>query len=151
MPEAICSTASFAISCEEAGISIGTFYHHFQKKNDLLMQFVRDASFESFVLETPLGDVPGRVCELNMRLIGRYLAPGEEFMKRFYTTGYKSLSANMEQSDGCLAEGTVMARCEKELRDAQTQGFLKKRSRCPYAEYGHLHDGKRLCIRVDAE
>ena len=126
MPEAICSTASFAISCEEAGISIGIFYHHFQKKNDLVMQFVRDASFESFVLETPPGDVPGRVCELNMRLIGRYLAPGEEFMKRYYTTGNKSLSANMEQSDGCLAEGTVMARCEKELRDAQTQGFLKK-------------------------
>ena len=61
-----------------------------------------------------------------MRLIGRCLAPGEEFMKRFYTTGNKSLSANMEQSDGCLAEGTVMARCEKELQDAQTQGFLKK-------------------------
>ena len=89
------------------------------------MQFVRDASFESFVLETPLGDVP-RLCELNMRLIGRYLAPGEEFMKHFYTTGNKSPSANMEQSDGCLAEGTVMARCEKELQDAQTQGFLKK-------------------------
>lgn len=39
MPEAICSSASFAISCEEAGLSIGIFYHHFQKKNDLVMQF----------------------------------------------------------------------------------------------------------------
>ena len=40
--------------CEEAGLSIGTFYHHFQNKDDLLMHFVREASFESFLLETPL-------------------------------------------------------------------------------------------------
>ena len=112
--------------CEEAGLSIGTFYHHFKNKDDLLMYFVREASFDSFVLETPLSDTAGRVCELYMHLIDRYLALGEEFMKSFYTTGNKALSAYMGQSDGCFAEGTVMACCEKELRDAQAQGFLKK-------------------------
>ena len=112
--------------CEEAGLSIGTFYHHFKNKDDLLMHFVREASFDSFVLETPLSDIAGRVCELYMHLIDRYLALGEEFMKSFYTTGNKALSAYMGQSDGCFAEGTVMACCEKELLDAQAQGFLKK-------------------------
>ena len=112
--------------CEEAGLSIGTFYHHFQNKDDLLMHFVREASFESFLLETPLSDVAGRVCELYMHLIDRYLALGEEFMKSFYTTGNKALSAYMGQSDGCFAEGTVMARCERELLEAQQQGYLKK-------------------------
>ena len=61
-----------------------------------------------------------------MHLIDRYLALGEEFMKSFYTTGNKALSAYMGQSDGCFAEGTVMARCERELLDAQQQGYLKK-------------------------
>ena len=112
--------------CEEAELSIGTFYHHFKNKDDLLMHFVREASFDSFVLETPPSDVAGRVCELYMHLIDRYLALGEEFMKSFYTTGNKALSAYMGQSDGCFAEGTVMARCEKELLTAQAQGYLKK-------------------------
>ena len=112
--------------CEEAGLSIGTFYHHFQNKDDLLMYFVREASFDSFVLETPLEDVAGRICELYMHLIDRYLTLGEEFMKSFYTTGNKALSAYMGQENGCFADGTVMARCERELIDAREQGFLKK-------------------------
>jgi hypothetical protein len=61
-----------------------------------------------------------------MHLIDRYLALGEEFMKSFYTTGNRALSAYMGQSDGCFAEGTVMARCEKELLAAQEHGLLKK-------------------------
>lgn len=112
--------------CEEAGLSIGTFYHYFQNKDDLLMHFVREASFDSFVLITPLEDVAGRVCELYMHLIDRYLELGEEFMKSFYTTGNKALSAYMGQVDGCFAEGTVMARCERELLMAQELDFLKK-------------------------
>ena len=112
--------------CEEAGLSIGTFYHHFQNKDDLLMYFVREESFDSFVLETPLEDIAGRVCELYMHLISRYLTLGEEFMKSFYTTGNKALSAYMGQENGCFAEGTVMSRCERELVDAREQGFLEK-------------------------
>ena len=112
--------------CEEAGLSIGTFYHHFQNKDDLLMYFVREASFDSFALETPLEDVAGRICELYMHLTDRYLTLGEEFMKSFYTTGNKALSAYMGQGNGCFADGTVMARCERELIDAREQGFLKK-------------------------
>ena len=112
--------------CEDAGLSIGTFYHHFQNKDDLLMYFVREASFDRFVLETPPEQVAERVCELYMHLIERYLALGEEFMKSFYTTGNKALSAYMGQTDGQFAEGTVMARCERELSNAQAQGFLKK-------------------------
>ena len=112
--------------CDESGLSIGTFYHHFQNKDDLLMHFIREESFDRFVLETPLSDIAGRVCELYMHLIRRYLSLGEDFLKSFYTTGNTALSAYMGQTDGRFAEGTVMARCEKELRDAQEQGCLKK-------------------------
>ena len=47
-------------------------------------------------------------------------------MKSFYTTGNTALSAYMGQTDGKFAEGTVMARCERELCDAQELGCLKK-------------------------
>ena len=112
--------------CEEAGLSIGTFYHHFQNKDDLLMYFVRETSFDNFELKTPLSDIAGRVFELYMHLIDRYLELGEEFMKSFYTTGNKALSAYMGQENGCFAVGTVMARCERELLDAELQGYLKE-------------------------
>ena len=112
--------------CDESGLSIGTFYHHFQNKDDLLMHFIREESFDSFVLETLPSDIAGRVCELYMHLINRYLSLGEDFMKSFYTTGNTALSAYMGQTDGKFAEDTVMARCEKELLDAQALGFLKK-------------------------
>lgn len=61
-----------------------------------------------------------------MHLIERYLELSEEFMKSFYTTGNKALSAYMGQENGCFAEGTVMARCERELLDAMSRGYLKK-------------------------
>lgn len=111
--------------CEEAGLSIGTFYHHFKNKDDLLIYFVRETSFDRFILGTPLQDIAGRVVELYMHLISRYLEMGEEFMKHFYTTGNKALSAYMGEEDGHYADGTVMARCEQEINDAIGQEVLR--------------------------
>lgn len=111
--------------CETAGLSVGTFYHHFQNKDDLLMHFVRETSFESFTLQAPSARIASRVCELYMHLINRYMALGEEFMKSFYTTGNRALSAYMCEENGAFAAGTVMARCERELTDAQAQGVIK--------------------------
>lgn len=111
--------------CDAAGLSIGTFYHHFKNKDDLLIFFVRETSFDRFDLMTPLSDISGRVCELYMHLIHRYLEMGEEFMKSFYTTGNKALSAYMGEEDGHYADGTVMARCEQELTEAIRQEVLQ--------------------------
>ena len=112
--------------CAAANLSIGTFYHYFRDKDELLMYFVRDTSFETCSLQTPINKIGDRVSELYMRLINRYMEFGLEFMKSFYTTGNKALSAYMGQENGCFADGTVMARCERELIDAREQGFLKK-------------------------
>ena len=109
---------------EKADVSTGTFYHYFSDKNDLMMSFVREESFDDFDLKTPLKDVAGRQVELYMHLINRYQALGKNFMKRFYTTDNQALSAYLDEEDGRFADGTVMARSEKELELSAAQGYL---------------------------
>ena len=112
--------------CDAAGMSIGTFYHHFQNKDDLLMYFVREESFDAFTLETPMERIADRIWELYMLLIRRYMDLGEEFLKSFYTAGNQALSAYMGEEDGKFPSGTVMARCEREIQEAARLGALKE-------------------------
>lgn len=109
---------------EKADVSTGTFYHYFVDKNDLMMAFVREESFDAFELQTPDSDVAGRQAELFMHLIRRYQTLGKDFMKRFYTTDNQALSAYLDETIGQFAEGTVMARSEKELKTSAEQGYL---------------------------
>ena len=109
---------------EKADVSTGTFYHYFADKNDLMMAFVREESFDGFALQTPVHDVAGRQTELYMHLINRYQTLGKDFMKRFYTTDNKALSAYLDEEDGHFADGTVMLRSEKELEMCAAEGYL---------------------------
>ena len=109
---------------EASGLSIGTFYHHFKDKDDLLMDFVKESSFSDTVLTAPLSEPAARICELYMHLIRRYMDLGCDFMKSFYTTGNQALSAYMGTGNGAFQPDTVMARCELELTSAKAERFL---------------------------
>ena len=111
--------------CESAGLSIGTFYHYFRDKDDLMMHFLMETSFDTFELMAPLSNVASRISELYMHLIGKYMDLGLDFMKSFYSTGNRSLSAYMGEVDGAFAPGTVMARSEEEMNAALAGGYLK--------------------------
>lgn len=112
--------------CSKAGLSIGTFYHFFKDKDDLMMYFLKETSFDSFVLEKPLSCIADRVSELYMCLISRYQELGIDFMKSFYSTDNHSLSSYMGEVDGSFEPDTVMARCEKELSEARKKGYIKE-------------------------
>ena len=45
--------------CEEADVSNGTFYYHFKNKDDLLMSFLRETSFDGLSCKHPSGRSPG--------------------------------------------------------------------------------------------
>lgn len=112
--------------CHAADLSIGTFYHYFRDKDDLMMYFISETSFEECELKTDIHDIADRICELYMVLIDRYLQLGESFMKSFYSTDNKSLSAYMGEQEETFPEGTVMARSEREMLAAQEAGIIKK-------------------------
>lgn len=112
--------------CESSGLSIGTFYHYFRDKDDLMMYFVRVIDFDALALQADADRVGDRQCELYMHLIKQYVQLGDDFMKKFYTTDNCSLSAYMGEQNGNYSAGTVMARSERELRGAQQAGRLYK-------------------------
>ena len=111
--------------CAEADISTGTFYYHFQNKDDLLMHFVRGTSFEHIELKTPMSELSGRIAELYMHLFRQYTNLGEKFMRSFYTADNQALHAYMGEVDGKFEPETIMARCERELGEAQKAGYIK--------------------------
>lgn len=114
--------------CDTAGLSIGTFYHYFRDKDDLMMYFLKETSFDSFRLKTPLSNISGRISELYMHLIHKYMDLGLDFMKSFYSTGNRSLSAYMGEENGSFAEDSVMAISEKEMSKALDCGIIKPSS-----------------------
>ena len=112
--------------CEKADVATGTFYYHFKNKDDLLIHFVRGASFSEIELTTPLSDIAGRSTELYLHLTRRYTALGVKFMRSFYTPVNQALHDYMGETNGRFAEETVMARCEVELEAAKKAGYLKE-------------------------
>lgn len=110
--------------CNEAGLSTGTFYYFFEDKNDLMMSFITDIPFNGADLSCPLFDIGGRISELYMLLIERYMSFGREFVRSFYNPCNKILSAYMGEREGKFSDNTVMARSEAELAAAVEEGII---------------------------
>lgn len=111
--------------CGKADLSIGTFYHYFDNKDDLMMHFVREAYFNKRELHTDISRIGDRISELYMYLIDLYMELGEKFMKSFYYTGNKALSAYTKDEGGKFPEDTIMARSEVEMDEAKKCGIIK--------------------------
>ncbi len=81
--------------CEEAGVSNGSFYHHFKTKDDLLSYYIE----EQPSIDTDLLDIPKNVQEAKNAIIYVYLnyihyceELGVEFMANYYTPKNQSLN-----------------------------------------------------------
>ena len=112
--------------CARSSVSIGTFYHYFKDKDDLLMYFVKDSIFPTAHIKTPPTDPAGRIVELYHVLIDTYMDLGEDFMKSFYTTDNIALSAFLGQKDGHFPEGSIMELSEIELNTAKENGYFSR-------------------------
>ena len=81
--------------CEEAGVSNGSFYHHFKTKDDLLSYYIEDQpNMNSDMLE-----IPKDIAEAKNAIVGVYLnyakycrALGVEFIAGYYTPHNQALN-----------------------------------------------------------
>lgn len=81
--------------CEEAGVSNGSFYHHFKTKDDLLSYYIE----EQPSINPDLLDMPRNATEAKAAIIQVYLNYvhycqdlGVEFMSNYYTPKNQSLN-----------------------------------------------------------
>jgi len=81
--------------CEEAGVSNGSFYHHFSTKDDLLSYYIE----EEPKIDPDLLDVPDNAAEVKDAIIYVYINYvhycedlGVDFMSNYYTPKNQSLN-----------------------------------------------------------
>lgn len=81
--------------CEEAGVSNGSFYHHFKTKDDLLSYYIE----EQPSMDPDLLELPSSAAETKEAIISVYLnyvhyceELGVEFMANYYTPKNQSLN-----------------------------------------------------------
>ena len=82
--------------CEEAGVSNGSFYHHFKTKDDLLSYYIEDQpSINPDLLETPkdIEEAKRGIIRVYMNYVKYCRELGVEFMSGYYDTKNQALNA----------------------------------------------------------
>lgn len=110
--------------CERAGASVGTYYHYFKNKDDLLSFFVKEAAYGEVRLETPLTDLAGRMTELWQYLTRMYQSLGVDFTRSYYNCDNPAISAyRMAEGDRFQAD-SLLELSRRELEQAKAEGYL---------------------------
>ena len=105
--------------CEEAGVSNGSFYHHFKTKDDLLSYYIE----EQPSIRPDLLDTPANVEEAKHAIVGVYLnyvgycrELGVEFMAGYYDTKNQALNPVL-RTERPYPIVTVQTYVEKAMED----------------------------------
>ena len=81
--------------CEEAGVSNGSFYHHFKTKDDLLSYYIEEQpSINPDLLERPsdISDIRNAIIHVYLNYVKYCKELGVEFMANYYTPKNQSLN-----------------------------------------------------------
>lgn len=101
--------------CEEAGVSNGSFYHHFKTKDDLLSYYIEDQpKIDPDLLELPenVAGVKTGIIQVYMNYVKYCRELGVEFMSGYYDTKNQALNA-AERSERPYPIVTVQCYVEK--------------------------------------
>ena len=96
--------------CEEAGVSNGSFYHHFKTKDDLLSYYIEDQpSIDPDRLELPKNkeDAKETIIHVYLNYVKYCKELGVEFMAGYYTPHNHALEANAIQLNLKIEEITT--------------------------------------------
>lgn len=112
--------------CNAAEVSVGSFYHHFTNKDDLLGYYLT-AAFENYAAEFENisgDDVVSNVVRCFDLYIDFLLEQGLEFTQNYYTTKNRNLSANSAQGNSKPVNMPILEKAEEFIIKAQENGFV---------------------------
>ena len=129
-------TLSIKNICEEAGVSNGSFYHHFKTKDDLLSYYIEDQpSINPDLLDLPENaeDAKRTIIQVYLNYVSYCKELGVEFMAGYYDT--KNQALNPVSRDGT----ELCGKSHKRRKDSDERG-----NRGIY--HGHSYDRDRKCV-----
>lgn len=115
--------------CEEAGVSNGSFYHHFKTKDDLLSYYIEDQpSINPDLLDLPrnAGEAKAAIIYVYLNYVHYCQELGIEFMSNYYTPKNQSLNPLIRTErpypiitvhnymEKCIAAGIITPRIKLE-------------------------------------
>lgn len=112
--------------CNAAEVSVGSFYHHFTNKDDLLGYYLT-AAFDNYAAEFDNisgDDVVSNVVHCFGLYIDFLLEQGLEFTQNYYTTKNRNLSGNAAQGSSKHVNMPILEKAESLLAAAKETGFL---------------------------
>lgn len=112
--------------CKAAGVSVGSFYHHFGDKEELLCRYLdgafnsRRAQFEAIAGE----DVVANVLEFYRLYHLFLLEQGLEFVKSYYVATNSGIYSYMSYLRGPRSSSPLFQTIDRLLRQAKEEGWL---------------------------
>ena len=109
--------------CEEAGVSNGSFYHHFKTKDDLLSYYIEDQpQIEPNLLELPdsVQAVKDGIIQVYLNYVKYCRELGVEFMSGYYDTKNQALNADI-RTERPYPIVTVQNYVEKAIKEGRIQ------------------------------
>jgi AcrR family transcriptional regulator len=113
--------------CQAAGVSTGSFYHHFGNKDELLAYFLV-AAFEEHIEDFSAIQEENVVEDVLQcyRLYDAFLLKqGDTFIKNYYTTQNKALDTHSSRTPNVKLVAPIMYKTEELLRAAIKNGDVK--------------------------
>lgn len=117
--------------CETAGVSKGTFFYHFNSKDDLMLYYLEEG-LDTFIEEhdaSIVEEAGDDACLLIWRMYHLYLEyckqTGIEFISNYYQTSNKALDARSVMGTPDTMNN-MLRTCTEGLRRAQANGYVRK-------------------------
>jgi AcrR family transcriptional regulator len=127
--------------CQAAGVSTGSFYHHFENKDQLLAYYLV-AAFEKQAQEFtsfPDDNVVANIVRCYDLYADFLLEQGFEFVKNYYTTQNKSLSTDSAKDADIKVAVPILDKTVELISDAVRSGDMA-------AEVDADELGEDLCL-----
>ena len=114
--------------CREAKVSIGTFYHHFENKDDLLAYFFT-YGIKNYLDQNDVeinDDVVQNMINLYDVYLSFCLKNGIEFLSNYYSTKNKALNIRGKNDQQQVAKMPIILRAIEYISNAKRDGFIKE-------------------------